>query len=176
MIVISVGIMGYSAITIYNAKKDENKMLVSWNQKEELCKNEDNSITINGQNIIGIMKYKSNISIPILVGISNTTLNTGAGWSNHSAKFGENGSSMVFGHRDSVFKFLRCINIGDEITIETLDNIYKYKVIKTEIVNPQDIIISKGKGNHNLQLITCYPFGYIGSAPQRFIVTARLKE
>lgn len=177
MIVISVAIIGYSAFNIYNIKQEESVILTQWNRKEKLIKSEDDSITINGQNVIGVMKYEAlNISIPILVGTSDSTLNRGVGWSDYSSKFGENGNSMVFGHRDSVFKFLKYINIDDEITIETIDNLYKYEIIKTEIVNPQDIIISKGSGNHNLQLITCYPFGYIGNAPQRFIVTARLKE
>lgn len=176
--VISALIIGYSAFNIYNIKKEEAIILTQWNRKEELTKNEDDSITTtNGQKVIGVMKYKSlNTSIPILVGTSDVILNSGAGWSNYSAKFGGNGNSMVFGHRDSVFKFLKDINIDDELTIETIDDLYKYEIIRTEIVDPQDIIISKGSGTHYLKLITCYPFGYIGNAPQRFVVTAKLKE
>lgn len=177
--VIALIIIGYSIFNIYSIKKEENMILTEWYEIiDKIPDNNDcsaNNITINGEDVIAVIK-SINKSVPILLGTSNNVLKKGAGWSEYSAEFGEDGSSMVFGHRDSVFRFLKDINLGDELTIETVDSLFEYEVINTKIVNPEDIVISKGEGPNQLKLITCYPFRYIGNAPQRFIVTASLKN
>ena len=181
--VIAITIIVYSILNIYSIEKEENVILTEWNktiEKASEYKNysvNENNIIINGENVIAILKSKSmNKSVPILVGTSENVLKKGAGWSEYSARFGEIGDSMVFGHRDSVFRFLKDIRVGDELTIETIDRAYEYKVINTEIVDPEYIVISKGDGPNQLKLITCYPFRYVGNAPQRFILTASLKN
>lgn len=179
---VSIIIIAYSIFNIYNIKKEESIILTKWNDAmEELSDSMNYSgtegITINGEDVIAVMKFNlMNKSVPILVGTSNHVLKKGAGWSEYSSTFGEDGNCMIFGHRDSVFRFLKDIKIGDELTIETINNLYSYEVVNIEIVNPNDIVISKGEGAHKLKLITCYPFRYVGNAPQRFIVTASLKE
>jgi hypothetical protein len=80
----------------------------------------------------------------------------------------------VAGHRDTLFRSLRGIREHDRIVISTLSNDYDYDVTATSIVNPNNVaVLAPTPGENTLTLVTCYPFYYVGSAPNRFIVKAR---
>jgi sortase A len=87
---------------------------------------------------------------------------------------GESGNVGVAGHRDTLFRGLKNISRDDRIQLQTVDKRYDYQVESTRVVQPQDVeVLNPGKDSE-LTLVTCYPFYYIGSAPERFIVKARL--
>jgi sortase A len=86
---------------------------------------------------------------------------------------GQNGNVGVAGHRDTLFRGLRRIDKNDLILFETTAGNYSYKVETTEIVSPKNVSVLKAGVYPELTLVTCYPFHYIGSAPERFIVKAR---
>ena len=87
---------------------------------------------------------------------------------------GEAGNVGLAGHRDTFFRQLRDIRPDDEIRVATPDGIFSYRVERTLIVNPTDVWVLDPTSTATLTLVTCYPFTYIGSAPQRFIVRATL--
>ena len=76
------------------------------------------------------------------------------------------------GHRDTFFRRLRDIRPDDEIRVTTADGVFSYRVDKTMVVNPKDVWVLEPTGRSVLTLVTCFPFTYVGSAPQRFIVRA----
>ena len=82
------------------------------------------------------------------------------------------GNSVLAGHRDTDFRPLRNIQVGDTIRFQTLDVTVEYIVRGTEIVEPTDVRSLKATEVPMMTLITCYPFSYIGPAPKRFIVRA----
>lgn len=114
------------------------------------------------------------ISAKILEGTSDATLDKAVGHLTNTPIPGEPGNIALAAHRDTIFRPLRNIQVNDEITITDQDNIYRYRVDSTTIVLPTDLSVLKPRGHDTLTLITCYPFYYIGSAPRRFIVHARL--
>ena len=87
---------------------------------------------------------------------------------------GQQGNIGVAGHRDTLFRSLRHVRDNDEITFETPGATYVYRVKSTEIVKPTDVAVLNPGPTRELTLVTCYPFDYIGSAPDRFIVKADL--
>src|SRR5258705_371366 len=87
---------------------------------------------------------------------------------------GEGGNVGLAGHRDTFFRKLRDINPDDEIRITTQEGVFRYYVQRTSIVQPTDVWVLDGTSYPALTLVTCYPFNYIGSASQRFIVRAAL--
>jgi len=87
---------------------------------------------------------------------------------------GEGGNVGLAGHRDTFFRKLRDINPDDEIRVTTQEGVFRYYVQRTSIVQPTDVWVLDGTSYPALTLVTCYPFNYIGSAPQRFIVRAAL--
>lgn len=89
---------------------------------------------------------------------------------------GEPGNLAVAGHRDTLFRGLRNIVVADRIVLETVRGNYEYQVETTEVVAPDAVEVLRSGEYSQLTLVTCYPFNYIGSAPNRFIVKARLVE
>ena len=89
---------------------------------------------------------------------------------------GEWGNVVLAGHRDTFFRPLKSIRAGDAITLSTRDGDFDYFVESTSIVPPTDVQVMEPAGGRTLTLITCFPFSYLGSAPDRFIVRARETE
>jgi sortase A len=87
---------------------------------------------------------------------------------------GQQGNVGVAGHRDSLFRGLGQIRKTDRIEFQTLSGKYAYEVESTSIVKPQKVSVLDPGQYPEITLVTCYPFHYVGSAPNRFIVKARL--
>ena len=87
---------------------------------------------------------------------------------------GEDGNVAVAGHRDTLFRGLGGVHKSDRIEFQTLHGTYEYEVESTQIVKPNDVAVLNPASYPEITLVTCYPFHYIGSAPDRFIVKARL--
>jgi sortase A len=116
------------------------------------------------------------LSAVVFEGTTDDTLARGVGHLRGSAGPGERGNLVLAGHRDTFFRELRNIREGDEVNIKGPQGEFEYKVESTTIVNPdQTEVLEPGNGD-TLTLITCYPFRYIGNAPQRFIVRASKVE
>lgn len=107
-------------------------------------------------------------------GVDNSTLDRAVGHMPSTALPGDPGNVAFAAHRDTLFRKLKGIRKADRITVETTDGrSYEYEVDSLKIVDPSDVsVLEATPGEQSLTLITCYPFNYIGSAPNRFIVRA----
>lgn len=115
------------------------------------------------------------ISVSVLEGDTNENLALGVGHLTDTATLGSHGNAAIAGHRDLAFRSLGRIHPGDEIMIHGVTEL-AYRVTGTRIVNAADTSTLADDGRARLTLITCYPFHYVGSAPQRFIVEAELAK
>jgi sortase A len=115
------------------------------------------------------------VSAVIRAGSDARTLRLAVGYIPGTALPGDLGNFGLAGHRDTFFRKLRDINPDDEIRIVTTEGVFNYYVQQTTIVMPQDVWVLDPTSYSALTLVTCYPFNYIGSAPQRFIVRAALR-
>jgi len=106
-------------------------------------------------------------------GTSEATLSLAAGHIPSTSLPGQQGNVGVAGHRDTLFRGLKDIHKNDLILFETLAGKYSYRVESTKIVKPEDVSVLSPGSFPELTLVTCYPFHYIGNAPDRFIVKAR---
>lgn len=113
------------------------------------------------------------VSFAILQGTNSRTLRLGAGHIEGTPLPGEPGNSGIAGHRDTFFRDLRNIHQSDEIQLQTATGLLRYEVDWVKVVNPDDISVLAPSSDSTLTLVTCYPFYFVGSAPQRFIVHAR---
>lgn len=114
------------------------------------------------------------VEAPVLEGTDDITLNRGVGHIAGTALFGENRNVGLAGHRDGFFRGLKDIKVGDRIDLDEPGRVETYVVDRLEIVSPKDVSVLRSNSQPTLTLVTCYPFYYIGSAPQRFIVHAVL--
>jgi sortase A len=87
---------------------------------------------------------------------------------------GEVGNLGIAGHRDGFFRGLKDLAPGDLIELLRTDRADTYAVEKIQIVYPEDVSVLKPTRASSLTLVTCFPFNYVGSAPQRFIVHASI--
>jgi sortase A len=114
------------------------------------------------------------MSTNVLEGSDDGTLSRGAGHIEDTPFPGQPGNIGVAGHRDTVFRPLRHIKVGDPLEFTTADRLYRYTISKTSIVGPDDVYVLDPTEKPTLTLVTCYPFEYVGHAPKRFIVQAQL--
>ena len=112
------------------------------------------------------------LDVMILEGTDEGTLRRAVGHIPGTALPGQAGNVAIAGHRDTFFRPLRNIHKDDEITLTTLNGSYRYRVDSTKVVEPEGIGVLYDSGEAILTLVTCYPFNFVGSAPQRFIVRA----
>lgn len=110
----------------------------------------------------------------VLEGTDGRTLRRGAGHIEDTALPGSAGNVGIAGHRDTTFRPVRNLKIGDRLTLTTSDAVYEYRVTNTGIIEPENVAVLDPTDRPALTLVTCYPFNYIGNAPKRYIVRAEL--
>jgi len=108
----------------------------------------------------------------ILEGVSPRTLALAVGHIPGTALPGKIGNAGIAGHRDTFFRGLQGIHENDGIVVTTLDGSYRYRVNSRAVVGPRDTRVLEDSAQPSLTLVTCYPFRYLGPAPERFIVHA----
>ena len=112
------------------------------------------------------------LEVPVFDGTDEATLNRGAGHIEHTAVPGAPGNAGIAAHRDGFFRSLKDVRPGDAIELDTRAGTVSYFVERMWIVDPDDISVLAPTPDHALTLVTCYPFYFVGPAPQRFIVRA----
>jgi len=113
------------------------------------------------------------LSVMVLEGTDEHTLDRAVGHIAGTARPGEPGNLAIAGHRDGYFRGLRHVRTGDAISLTTLDGVARYQVDKIEVVKPGRTDVLAPSDEPTLTLITCYPFYHVGDAPSRYIVHAR---
>jgi len=113
------------------------------------------------------------ISAVVFEGVDNTTLRRAVGHIPGTALPGQPGNVGLAGHRDTFFRLLKDVKINDEVRMSTLRGDFKYEVESLRVVEPDNVGVLASTGENVLTLVTCYPFYYVGPAPQRWIVRAR---
>jgi sortase A len=112
------------------------------------------------------------LSAVVLQGSDAGTLRRGVGHIEHTAFPGESGNVALAGHRDSFFRPLQRVRVGDEVLLETPQGRMRYRVAWLRVVPPTEVSVLGPTAEPALTLVTCYPFWVFGQAPDRFIVRA----
>jgi sortase A len=113
------------------------------------------------------------LSVMVVEGDDGKTLRRAAGHIPGTALPGQSGNVGITAHRDTFFRPLRNIELNDVITLTTWQGEYRYRVVSTQIVSPEDVAVLDSTGDEILTLLTCHPFYFVGAAPNRFIVRAQ---
>ena len=87
---------------------------------------------------------------------------------------GTPGNSVLGGHRDTHFAFLRHLRRGDALVVERPDGArMSYRVASTDVLDRREIWVAKQDGTSRLTLVTCYPFdALMAGGPLRYVVVA----
>jgi len=124
---------------------------------------------------LGVLRIPGiHLEVPVLQGTDELALNRGVGHIDGTAFPGEAGNVGIAGHRDGFFRGLKNIHEGDAIELSTQNGTDRYLIDEILIVAPEDVSVLQLREKPSLTLVTCFPFYFVGSAPQRFIVHASL--
>ena len=130
----------------------------------------------DGESIGEIVIGRLGIDVVIAQGDSDAILARAVGHLRATALPGMVGNVVLAAHRDTFFRPLKDVLDGDTITLRTRKGDFSYVVEWTEVVQPTDVWVLDPTGGQTLTLITCFPFYYVGAAPNRFIVHARASQ
>ncbi|WP_163970567.1 class D sortase [Oceanobacillus halotolerans] len=121
--------------------------------------------------ILHIPKLESDL--PIVEGTDEDELEKGVGHYDGTAYPQQNDQIVLSGHRDTVFRRMGELELGDILTVKVPYGEFSYEIVDTQIVDADDRSIIKSTAPEEvLTVTTCYPFSYVGNAPDRYIITA----
>lgn len=173
------GTHAYSWAKGFMAVENESDGVSIKNMEQEMDESEGSSNTDNpeeGEKIGEITIPKLGMSVPIYEGTTEDELGKGAGHYSNSVMPGEDNNTVISGHRDTVFRSLENVGENDVIEVETAEGKYTYRIEKVRIVDAEDKTVIVPKPEATLTLTTCYPFTYIGDAPERYVLVGNLIE
>ncbi|HWO75280.1 MAG TPA: class D sortase [Bacillus sp. (in: firmicutes)] len=186
LIVIGMVFFGWNTLAYYEGYRSSSQLEVSYQEfQKEMPVVATSSRVIEKKKlyhdiprtgeIIGELSIpKLNKTFPVYQGTGKDILKKGAGHVEGSALPGELNNCVISGHRDTIFRGLKDIEKGDRLIVSTKAGTFLYKVKKIKIVDADDRTVLTPKPRATLTLTTCYPFYYVGNAPQRYIVTSEL--
>ncbi|WP_043934185.1 class D sortase [Bacillus sp. EB01] len=128
--------------------------------------------------VVGILDIPAIESeLAIVEGTDPNDLKKGVGHYKGSYYPGENGQIVLSGHRDTVFRRLGELEIGDSLHVKMPHGDFAYEITRTKIVDADDTsIITLQREEEELIVTTCYPFRFVGNAPDRYIIYAKPKK
>ena len=127
-----------------------------------------------GEAIAKLSIPRLSTTLYVLEGTEDKDLKRGPGHMEGTVMPGSGGNCVIAGHRDTHFRVLKNISKGDEIVVQSRQGTYKYRVTGMSVVAPDNTDSLQPTAKGVLNLITCFPFDYVGSAPRRFVVHADL--
>ena len=128
--------------------------------KESLLRKFDPPLAVLRINRIGL-------EVAVLEGTDEITLNRGVGHIANTATVDSSGNIGIAGHRDGFFRGLKDLKLGDSMELDTSSGRRDYTIDGIEIVQPDDTRVLDSRANPTVTLVTCYPFYFIGHAPER---------
>jgi len=135
------------------------------------------ALAVKNEPPIAVLNIHSiGLKAPVFDGTDHVTLNRGLGRIAGTAELGGDGNVAIAGHRDGFFRALKDIQVGDTIEVDTRLETDTYLVDFKKIVRPRDASVLQDQTVPTVTLVTCYPFYFIGDAPQRFVVRASLRH
>jgi len=131
------------------------------------------STAVAPEGLIGRLEIpRLGLSVMLMEGDDTKTLRRAVGHIPGTPLPGRPGNFALSGHRDTFFRPLRNIRDGDLIVVTTLAGEFRYRVVSTRVVSPDAVAVLNASQGEILTLVTCYPFYFVGAAPDRFIVRA----
>ncbi|WP_226037114.1 class D sortase [Aquibacillus saliphilus] len=172
------GVGGYQYIQTHAAEKQSlNKaksMLEKSTTKKETSINYATTYQPQQGETIGILSIPSiDAELPIVEGTDPDELKKGVGHYSGTAFPLQNDQIVLSGHRDTVFRGLGEVKLGDKLIVTLPHGKFVYQMVDSKIVDADDrTVIKSTSPNEELLLTTCYPFSYVGNAPNRYIIKA----
>ncbi|WP_318508668.1 class D sortase [Bacillus sp. T3] len=177
-IVIGLVTIGFSLYQIYKTKTVQSNSLTKAHEilkKPNVNIDEFSPFTGDVAGILSIARIDA--ELPIVEGTDADDLEKGVGHYKGTAWPEGKDQIVLSGHRDTVFRRMGELKVGDELVVKVPYGNFTYVIEGTKIVEADDLTVIKPTApDEVLTVTTCYPFRYVGNAPQRYIITAKPKK
>lgn len=180
--VILLGIFGYQLYSYNQAEKQSLAIAEERIKEQQTLEASTNSIQQENSAINFTAEFgeafalfeipKLGKTLPVVEGTDAASLKKGVGHLSESVFPGQNEQILLSGHRDTVFRNFGELEIGDTFIVHMPYGTFTYEIRETEIVPEDDTSVIRKMGEEVLVVTTCYPFRYVGNAPDRFIFYA----
>jgi LPXTG-site transpeptidase (sortase) family protein len=164
------------AIAAYGWRSVEQHRLASEWQYQNLAGSAVPGPSTHNDAITLLVIPKINMQAAILDGTNTRSLLLAPGHIENTAWPGDPGNAVIAAHRDTFFHDLDRLDLGDAIYVRRSGRKYGYVVTDKFTVSPDEIAVTYPSADTRLTLITCYPVNYLGPAPKRLIVIAKLQS
>ncbi len=178
LLAVGLGFIIYGGYHIWDMKQQQKEAL----QRAEAMVSSDEQIDVSefspgvGDEIGVLILPTLDEVLPIVEGVDEEELEKGVGHYKGTAFPSQDGQIVLSGHRDTVFRRLGELQIGDELVVQMPYGEFTYVIEDTDIVDADDrTVINPNIDEELLTVTTCYPFTYVGSAPDRYIIYAKPK-
>ncbi len=170
--IILIAFAGYAVLDEYWFQKIETSKFEAISAPAKLAAIKPVPVADGG--VIGELEVpRLGLKAIVIQGDSEKQLRRAIGHLPETAMPGEAGNVALAGHRDGLFRPLRKVRPGDSIILRTPDREFQYQVEWTAVVPPTAVRVLQPTSEPALTLVTCFPFYYVGAAPERFVVRAR---
>jgi sortase A len=180
MLLIIVGLIaiGFSAYQIFKTKTVQSNSLEKAHEIIDKPKIEIEEFNPFTGDVVGILYIpRIDAELPIVEGTDADDLEKGVGHYKGTAWPLGNDQIVLSGHRDTVFRRMGEVKIGDELIVKVPYGEFTYIMESSKVVDANDLTVIKPTApDEVLTVTTCYPFRYVGNAPDRYILTAKPKK
>jgi LPXTG-site transpeptidase (sortase) family protein len=149
----------------------QKRLALEWQQQNAY---RSSTVGDDGDSLVRLTIARIGLDAVIVEGTSRKALKLGPGHMADSSLPGHSGNSVIVAHRDTFFRHLDELKEGDAIDLQRRGEVYRFEVTGRHIVEPTDLSSLRQVSTPQLTLITCYPTHYVGPAPKRLVVVARL--
>lgn len=169
-------VLGYVVYEYGSMYVQQRRLARLWNLEQQRVELKHPQLRGAAAGMIRISAPEIGLDAIVVEGSDQNALSLGPGHMENTAFPGQKGNVVVVAHRDTFFRRLYELQDGDSLTLQQSGRTYKYVVTGKKIVDDDDLSVVQPGSGFDLTLITCYPTYYIGPAPQRLIVNARLVQ
>ncbi|TYS78576.1 class D sortase [Rossellomorea aquimaris] len=179
MLTAGVGLIGYAGYHIFKQKVEQDGALQEAKAqivtKESQAKGELSSYSFQKGDIVGILDIPAlDRELPIIEGTDEEELEKGVGHYSSTKLPNQQDRIFLAGHRDTVFKKMGELKEGDQLNVEMSNGTYTYEIYEMFIVKEDDMsVVQSTNPDEILTLSTCYPFEYLSSTEERYIINAK---
>jgi sortase A len=175
LLIIGFLLLGYVAWAYSAMWYEQRHLKAEWNA-DHAPASAPGAPALANDGLVRVLIPKADVDAIVVDGVTRKQLAVGPGHMPSSPMPGELGNSVISAHRDTFFRKIIGLHDGDEVIVHRAGRVFHFAVIGKKIVSPNDLSVLDPTPDAELTLITCYPTYFIGPAPKRLIVTAKLQS
>lgn len=175
LMVFGVGLLSYVGSEYWAMHGEQQALHRQWAEQQKPTSSTQNaSVSSKDDGLTRVSIPKISLDLIVVEGTNHRALRLGPGHLKNTPAPGELGNAVISAHRDTFFRHIYELTAGDKIQVWRQGHTYTFQVTGMKIVSPDDLSVVKNTADARLTLITCYPICYIGPAPKRLVVFAKL--